>query len=116
MAGLVASMNRVADFGKNRNEIDELQRGEDFRTITFVVKWTPSSFQCSNGSIAIQTDCQSVTERTRRFQTTHMTHMQQIETSVRDDQFFPRAAEPSCALSQFIHIDDFRVHRLLITN
>src|SRR5947207_6561682 len=92
------------NFGKNRDEIDELQRGEDFRTITFVVKRTPNSFQGSNGSIAIQTDCQSGTERTRRFQTTHMTPIQQIEPSVRNDQFFPSFQGLSCAPGQLLHI------------
>src|SRR6266498_2843074 len=44
-----------------------------------------------------------------------MPHVQQIKTAVRGDKFFPGGTQLLCALLQFIHTDDFRVHRLLMT-
>src|SRR5438552_18698514 len=44
-----------------------------------------------------------------------MTHMEQIKTAIRGDEFFSRSTQLLCALSQFIHIHDFCVHRLLTT-
>src|SRR2546430_6586235 len=44
-----------------------------------------------------------------------MTHMEQIKTAIRGDEFFSRSTQLLCALSQLIHIHDFCVHRLLTT-
>jgi hypothetical protein len=64
--------------------------------------------------IAVQADCQEITERTRSLQITDMPDVQQIETAVCSHQPFPSSTPFLTAIGKFLKIDDFWAHFFVV--
>ena len=73
--------------------VDGDERAHDRRAVKLRVDGARLALQAAHGSVGIESEHKAVAQGTRRFQITHMTCMQDVEATVREDDALPRFAQ-----------------------
>ena len=76
---------------ENHHVIDTTQGGDNLRTIVFRIDRTTIALQLAHRPVTVEPDGQSVAQFPSLLQITHMTGMEQVETSVGENQPLTRA-------------------------
>ncbi len=94
MSGCAAARNFVAVVSVKMQTPSTLsQRGQNCGAIRFRIHRTARAFQLPRRVVAVDADEQRVAEVSRVLQIGHVAEMQDVETAVRDDEFFAGGAE-----------------------
>lgn len=83
------------------NVVDALQAQQDFGTVLGTVNGTIGSFEPAHRSITIDTNKEKVSKLPRLFQNSHMTYMENIETTVGGNDFLTDLAHLFRELFEF---------------
>ena len=97
---------------KNNYSIDSAQSGKDRRAVALRIDWSAGAFNPKHRGIAIQADNQCVTLGPRKFQVLNMAAVENVKTTVREDEFPSGCIESITQLPRFRHRQDFRAHTI----
>jgi hypothetical protein len=70
---------------ENHDRVDAFQCGENFGALAFRQDWTPGAFQLADTGITVEADNERVPETAGLLETADVPGMQQIETTVGED-------------------------------